>query len=262
MLKPIARRLAPLWVLVAACASAIAEPLFVASGEYARIGYDNEAGDNPVARTQEALQSGELHLNYGQERGYFDALLDALDIDPDSQMLVFSPTSLQKSLISRKTPRALFYNDDTYVGLVQNSHIVEVATIDEKLGIVFYTFDNTQGTTKYFQRANQTCLVCHDSHGTSGSGVPMLRALSVVYSAAGIPLETVSGNGNVGDQTPLRDRWGGWYVTGRHGVQPHLGNMTLDDRDERVKVLRRVQGARRRPRVLHGHRRVGAHSVA
>jgi hypothetical protein len=250
MLEGVVPRFALSVLAVSACAAAIADSLFATSGEYAMIGYQNEATDNPVARMQDALQSGELQLNYSEARGYFDALLDALDIDPDSQMLVFSPTSLQKQLISRETPRGLFYNDDTYLGLVQNSTIVEVATIDDKLGPVFYTFDNTEGTTRYFQRANQTCLVCHDSQGTMGSGVPMLRALSVVYSAVGAPLQTFSGRGNVGDQTPIRDRWGGWYVTGRHGVQPHLGNLVVDDRDDldtlddyRVWNLETLKGA-------------------
>jgi hypothetical protein len=42
------------------------------------------------------------------------------------------------------------------------------------------------------------------------------------------------------DRTPLKSRWGGWYVTGRHGDQVHLGNMvikTLDDFD-RLEELR------------------------
>lgn len=219
---------------ILACAgfAATAPAQFAVRDEYATIGYADEARDNPVARMQDELTSGKLHLEYRERRGYFDDLLDVLDIDPDSQMLVFSPTSLQKNLISPSRPRGLFFNDDTYLGLVQASTIVEVATIDEKLGIVFYTFDNTEGTTEYFQRADQTCLVCHDSQGTSGSGVPMLMALSSVYRRGNVPLETFSGTGNVGDQTPLEDRWGGWYVTGRHGVQPHLGNLILEDRSE------------------------------
>jgi hypothetical protein len=211
--------------------AAAAHAQFEESEEYDLIGYAHEASDNPIARVQSELLSGELQLQYGEARGYFDALLDELDVDPDSQMLVFSPTSLQKDLISSRTPRGLFFNDNTYLGLVQNSHIVEVATIDKKLGIVFYTFDNTEGTTKYFQRTSQKCLVCHDTQGTSGSGVPMLMALSAVYDTAGVPLQTFSGTGNVGDQTPLSDRWGGWYVTGRHGLQAHLGNLQVEDRD-------------------------------
>jgi hypothetical protein len=219
-------------VLAGAGFAAAAHAQFADRYEYGVIGYENEARDNPVARLQGDLLSGELRLDYGEARGYFDALLDALDIDPDSQMLVFSPTSLQKGLISPHKPRGLYFNDRTYLGLVQNSDIVEAITIDEKLGIVFYTFDNAKGTTEYFQRADQACLVCHDTQGTSGSGVPMLMALSSAYRTGNVPLKTFSGTGNVTDQTPLADRWGGWYVTGRHGVQPHLGNLILDDRDQ------------------------------
>jgi hypothetical protein len=29
------------------------------------------------------------------------------------------------------------------------------------------------------------------------------------------------------DRTPIKSRWGGWYVTGRHGDQVHLGNMVI-----------------------------------
>jgi len=32
------------------------------------------------------------------------------------------------------------------------------------------------------------------------------------------------------DQSPLRERWGGWYVTGTHGSQRHMGNLTVADR--------------------------------
>jgi hypothetical protein len=31
----------------------------------------------------------------------------------------------------------------------------------------------------------------------------------------------------VTDRTPLKSRWGGWYVTGRHGDQMHLGNVVI-----------------------------------
>lgn len=236
--------------IAGACFATVAHAQFTESDEYAAIGYENEARDNPVAHLQDALESGELRLVYDDARGYFDSLLEALHVDADSQMLVFSPTSLQQKLISPEAPRALFFNDNTYMGLVQNSDIVEAVTVDDKLGLVFYTFDNTKGSTKYFERTNQTCLVCHDSQGTSGYGVPMLMALSSVYSVEDVPLKSFSGTGIVGDRTPIEDRWGGWYVTGRHGVQPHLGNLMLDDPaelesldDYRVWNLRTLKGA-------------------
>jgi hypothetical protein len=250
MHKSLVRTL-PQWVFVGnALLAAAAHAQLNASSEYALIGYENEPRDNPVGRMQDDLLHGKLSLEFGEERGYFDALLDALDIDADSQVLVFSATSLQRKLISPATPRSLYFNDSTYLGLVQNSSIVEVVTVDDSLGIVFYTFDNTEGTTTYFERNDETCLTCHDSQGAMGGGVPMLLALSSVYSDRNVPLKTYSGRGSVGDQTPIKDRWGGWYVTGRHGLQAHLGNLLLKNPNDleqlddfRVWNLESLKGA-------------------
>jgi len=217
-------------LLVSMLFSAGAAGQFSAGDEYRLNGYENMATANPVARLQHDLASGKVTLEYRDNgRGYLDSLLEALEIDTSSQMLVFSPTSLQHKLISPERPRALFFNETTYIGFVQRSNIVEVTTIDNEKGIVFYTFDNTERTQRWFERSNQTCLVCHDTQGTMGGGVPMLMALSSVYSERNVPLKNYSGIGNVVDQTPVVDRWGGWYVTGRHGLQAHLGNILLED---------------------------------
>ena len=45
----------------------------------------------------------------------------------------------------------------------------------------------------------------------------------------------------ISDRTPLKSRWGGWYVTGMHGSQVHLGNMVIKtlydfDRLEELRV--------------------------
>lgn len=225
-------RLAGLALALALGLAMPADAQFDTSDEYVMIGYAEAAEHNPVARLQEQLINGETTLTYSEERGYLDSILATLDIDPDSQMLVFSPTSLQHKLINPDTPRGLYFNDNTYIGFVQNSNIVEVTTVDDNFGLVFYTFDNTPGTDRYFERADQTCLVCHDTQGTMGGGVPMLMALSSVYNTRNIPLQNFSGVGNVSDATPIEDRWGGWYVTGRHGLQAHLGNVLLDDESE------------------------------
>ena len=244
------RLLLALSLLVLASGSEHVLAQFNTSYEYALIGYESQAQNNPISRMQSALVSGEVALDYAEKRGYLESLLTALNIDSSSQLLVFSPTSLQNRLISPETLRAIYFNDNTYIGFVQNSSIVEVTTVDERFGVVFYTFDNAQGTQRYFERANQTCLVCHDSAGTMGGGVPMLMALSSVYSDRNVPLESFSGIGNVVDQTPIKDRWGGWYVTGRHGLQPHLGNILLEHPEDlenlddfRVWNLETLEGA-------------------
>lgn len=222
--------LAPMGIMAVLMSGSGALAQFSTGDEYVINGYHEPAVDNPIAQLEQAMQSGQVTLPYRENgRGMLDALLKALNIDPASQLLVYSPTSLQHKLISPEKPRALFFNKNTYIGFVQNSDIVEVTTIDDDKGIVFYTFDNVPEDSKGFERSDQTCLVCHDTQGTMGGGVPMLMALSSVYSKRNVPLKNYSGIGNIVDQSPVADRWGGWYVTGRHGLQPHLGNIFLDD---------------------------------
>ena len=43
-------------------------------------------------------------------------------------------------------------------------------------------------------------------------------------------------------RSPLAQRWGGWYVTGTHGKQRHMGNVFAEDRDH-PEQLDREQGA-------------------
>ncbi len=58
------------------------------------------------------------------------------------QTLVFSRTSLQVEHIDAHTPRAVYFNDDTYVGYVQDTPLIEITSIDSQKGAVFYAFDN------------------------------------------------------------------------------------------------------------------------
>jgi hypothetical protein len=39
------------------------------------------------------------------------------------------------------------------------------------------------------------------------------------------------GSHSVDHTTPIEQRWGGWYVTGRHGSQSHMGNLVIRTRD-------------------------------
>jgi hypothetical protein len=55
--------------------------------------------------------------------------------------------------------------------------------------------------------------------------VPHLSFLSVIPDETG----SVEGTSPIPttDQSPMEERWGGWYVTGTHGTQRHLGNIAL-----------------------------------
>ena len=77
--------------------------------------------------------------------GYLQSALQALDIPVESQMLVFSATSLQARLINPGNPRALFFNDRVVLGYVRNGEILEVAAQDATEGIVFYTLEQKTG---------------------------------------------------------------------------------------------------------------------
>jgi len=211
--------------------------------EFPALHYDRAPADNRVARLQKQLDDGKLKLSYAAPRGYLDSLLAALGIDVSSQALVYSRTSLQKGLISAATPRALYFNTDTYVGYVQGRNgmaALEIATLDDRLGQVFYTLDNTApgtGARAVPQLARQTvsCLSCHDTYEMSGGGVPRFLLMSSYVDVHGNEL-THEDQILTEDETPLKYRWGGWYVTGRTGRQVHVGNLQVHEVQELVHL--------------------------
>ena len=201
--------------------------------EYPTIPYSTGARTDAVAALVARLNRGDVKLEYRAPRGYLDSLLAALNIDPSSQTLVYSQTSLQSRSIHPSAPRAIYFNDDVYVGWVRNGPI-EIGSQDANLGAVFYLVDNTETAPPKFSGALTKCLSCHDSYSLSGGGVPRYIVGSGYTGTTGM-LVSHEGWILVTDRTPLKSRWGGWYVTGQHGSQAHLGNMkikTLHDFDD------------------------------
>ena len=41
--------------------------------------------------------------------------------------------------VSGRTPRALYFNDDVFVGYCQDGEVLEISVADPQLGAVFYT---------------------------------------------------------------------------------------------------------------------------
>ncbi|MDX1563300.1 MAG: hypothetical protein R3305_10255, partial [Gammaproteobacteria bacterium] len=202
--------------------------------EYPAIGYAETEPVHPVARLAERIGDGELTIDSVPDRGYLDALLAALDIDPSSQALVYSRTSLQVGRIHPSTPRAIYFNDDTYVAWVPDARTLEIAAYDANLGPVFYTLTQPPEAPEA-SREFRTCLRCHDTYSLSGGGVPRFLIGSGYTGTSG---ELVSHEAWIltTQATPLRSRWGGWYVTGFSGEQPHLGNIVVE-RAEDLQAL-------------------------
>ena len=147
-------------------------------------------------------------------------LLEQLQVPVESQLLVFGKTSLQRALISPTNPRALYFSDEAYVGWVPGG-AVEITVFDPVLGATFYVVDAQQPETAPLIARSPECLLCHAHHDHT----PSLRTRSVFPDAAGEPLAG-SGSANVEPATPLAERWGGWYVTGRTAGLRHRGNVT------------------------------------
>ena len=191
------------------------------------ISYSKSQPSNRITQLQQQLDSGKLTLKHEAGVGYLRSLLEALQIPIDSQCLVFSKTSLQLRRISPKTPRAIYFSDDLYVGFCIAGDVLEISAVDPQLGTVFYVLSQTPPAagSPTFQRQTDNCLVCHSSSRTEG--VPGHLVRSLLVDTTGQPL-LAAGSRNVNHMTPIAERWGGWYVTGLHGSQQHLGNLILD----------------------------------
>jgi hypothetical protein len=180
-----------------------------------------------IARLQRRIDAGEITLEFDPKRGYLPSVLKSLKIPESSQTLVYSKTSFQFDKIAPRTPRAVYFGDDIYIGWVQRGTVLEVASVDPSLGAVFYTLDQRETASPTFVRQTHNCLQCHDSTSNTG-GVPGFVVQSVYTDRLGYPLPSPH-NPVMSDRTPFRERFGGWYVTGTHGDQVHMGNVWAAD---------------------------------
>jgi len=195
--------------------------------EKAPINYSVSEPDNGISRLQQKLDARETTLAFDAEFGYLKSVLTALDVPVQSQGLVFSKTSLQLRRISPRTPRALYFNDNVYIGYCQSGDVLEISAVDAQLGTVYYTLNQREPEKPpQFERRTDNCLVCHASSRTENIPGHLVRSLHV--DRGGSP-QFAAGSRNVNHTTPIEQRWGGWYVTGEHGAQKHLGNFILGD---------------------------------
>ena len=195
----------------------------------APISYLKTSPSDLVADLQKKVDSGQAQLKFDSKHGYLLSVLQALHVPVSSQMLVFSKTSFQRDRISPQSPRAVYFNDRVYVGWVQDGDYVEVASADPQLGAVFYILKQEPTDKPQFKRQTYECLQCHDSN-LAGS-VPGHLMRSIYPDRTGNPIFS-AGSYVTSDQSPLGERWGGWYVTGRHPGQFHMGNMVAQSEAE------------------------------
>ncbi len=187
--------------------------------------YSTAPTADAVAQLQEKLDAGDAKLHWDEQHGWLPSVLELLKISPSSQLLVFSKTSLQLTKISPSRPRALYFNDEAYVGTVQFGDIIEVSAVDPQQGAIFYALEQEQTDAPRFRRSDGECLGCHLSRRTLD--VPGFVVRSVFPAEDGHPHFQL-GSTTTDQTTDFRDRFGGWYVTGKHGEMRHRGNEIAD----------------------------------
>jgi hypothetical protein len=194
-----------------------------------------------VARLDRQLATGAVRLEYREGGlGYLPSLLERLQVNPDSQALVFSKTSFQAPKIGPRNPRAIYFNDSVAVGFVPGGDVMEVAALDGKQGVAFYTLETRRAERPRFAR-REVCLSCH--HGPATLGVPGMFVGSVYPDSSGMPQRSAA---IITDhRTPFADRWGGWYVDAARGHPKDRSNAAASDPAEpqELQPLPRFQGA-------------------
>jgi len=221
--------------------------LALASGQtlpldHPAIGYSSLPLTDPVTELSRKIEQGQVRLAFDPVTGYLPAVLKALDIPVESQMAVFSKTSIQAMRIEPSNPRVLFFNEAVIAGWVRGGYL-ELASHDPRRGIVFYRLD--QRASEYRKRIAATtpespftrrddCLRCHMTAATLG--VPGVLLRSVFPSISGVPLNHAPQYDTDG-RMPFDKLWGGWYVTGNSGPARHMGNLIASDEAHPESIL-------------------------
>jgi hypothetical protein len=221
------------WMMLGLSLGGTSRALAADDFERAPINYTTATPNNAVSRLQDRLSAGKARLDYGKEHGFLQSLLKGLNVPESSQLLVFSKTSMQRHRIAPKSPRALYFNDDVYIGFCQFGNVLEISAVDPSLGTVFYTLNQDPEAAPKFKRQDDSCLLCHASSQTRG--VPGHLVRSVFADTDGSPILS-SGTFRIDQTSPIERRWGGWYVTGTHGKQTHLGNLIVKGKREPEQI--------------------------
>lgn len=177
--------------------------------------------DTVVDRLNQKLRDGSAKLVYDEKSGYLKSVLQLLDVPVESQVMVYTQTSLQSPHIKMDNPRAIYFNDAVAVAFIRGAGLLEIVAQDPRMGSIFYTVREEPASLPTFGR-DQQCLRCHLSWDTLG--VPGMSVLTTFPRKS----ENDYANGGFVDHyRPIEERWGGWYVTGKRVPAHHMGNFPL-----------------------------------
>ena len=213
----------------------LTERPFIGALAHPAIGYYTQPSHDAVSALNHDIESGTARVAFDETSGYLQSVLSALHVPADSQMLVMSKTGVQALYTGPANPRAIFFNDAVTVGYIRGAPLLELAVQDPRQGILFYTVEQKpqRQSGPFFER-RPACLSCHQNYATLH--VPGMLARSVFMAPDGLPLAQF-GSYDSDDRTPVRRRWGGWYVTGDHGSMRHIGNAVMTETVKREAIV-------------------------
>jgi hypothetical protein len=194
---------------------------FVESRAHPAIDYNSAPVNTAIADLNRKLDEGKATLAFDPTSGYLRSALDALGVPIESQMLVYTQTSMQAPKINMQNPRAIYFNDNVAVAWVRGGTVLEAWAQDPRQGTAFYTLDQEPTGAQRFGRRLE-CVTCHVTWDTLG--VPGPTVLTTFPRKS--DRDYAEGHA-VDHRSEIAERWGGWYVTGRRAPARHMGNLPL-----------------------------------
>lgn len=183
--------------------------------------YHTREPNDPFTRLIADFESGKRELDNGSSKAFIASLLEHLDVPASSQLLIFSRTSLQTRHISGSNPRAVYFNENVYIGYIPGGE-VEILSLDPELGGIFYMFKVPKSDQRPVMERAGRCMNCHAVAETRR--VPGLSIRSVIPGSNWGKLVAFRDK-QIGHQIPFSERFGGWHVTGDPGFSDHKGNL-------------------------------------
>jgi hypothetical protein len=177
----------------AGAAGQVVDRRFEGSIEHPAIEYATRPTADAVTRVDRRLESGELQLVATPDTRYLQAVLSALDVPVESQILVFTKTGVQSRFTSPTNPRAFYFNDSVVVGYIRGAPLIEIASLDPQQGVIFHTVAQNATARVRLTRDN-SCLSCHES--ISSLDVPGMLVRSGFADAIGEALGRLVRHGN------------------------------------------------------------------
>jgi hypothetical protein len=194
---------------------------FSESRSHPAIDYNSAPFHTAIDDLNRKLEEGAAALTFDPASGYLRSTLDALHVPIESQMLVYTQTSMQAPKINKGNPRAIYFTDNISVAWVRGGSVLEAWAQDARQGTIFYTLDQEPSRAPRFGRRLE-CVTCHVTWETLA--VPGPTVLTTFPRKS--DRDYADGHA-VDHRSDIEERWGGWYVTGRHAPAKHLGNLPL-----------------------------------